>query len=126
MVDLLPSSPGSVLAKLLLGFAAFQIAKYIYRLTFHPLVHFPGPRLAAITNLYGASYDLSETRSYIKEMPALHEKYGKDPCTSDFLLSLAKPFQDQSYEHGLMNSTSPTWTRTISTTFPISRDPQAK
>ncbi len=76
MIDLLPAPTGSVLAKFLLGLVAFQIAKYIYRLTFHPLAQFPGPRLAALTNLYGAFYDLSETRSYIKEMPALHEKYG--------------------------------------------------
>ena len=65
-----------MLAVILLGLIAFQIAKYVYRLTFHPLAHFPGPRLAALTNLYGAFYDLSETRSYVKEMPALHERYG--------------------------------------------------
>lgn len=76
MIDLLPAPTGSVLAKFLLSLVAFQIAKYIYRLTFHPLAQFPGPRLAALTNLYGAFYDLSGTRSYIKEMPALHEKYG--------------------------------------------------
>lgn len=66
----------STLAKCLLGLVAVQIAKYVYRLTFHPLARFPGPRLAALTNIYGAYYDLSETRSYIKELPALHEKYG--------------------------------------------------
>ena len=76
MTDLLPASAGSVLTRFILGLVAFQIAKYIYRLTFHPLAQFPGPRVAALTNLYGAFYDLSETRSYIKEMPALHEKYG--------------------------------------------------
>lgn len=76
MLDLLPVPLSSVLALILFGLVAFQIAKHAYRLTFHPLAHFPGPRLAALTNLYGAFYDLSETRSYIKEMPALHEKYG--------------------------------------------------
>lgn len=76
MLDLPPTSPGSILAKFFFGLVAFQIAKYIYRVTFHPLAHFPGPRLAALTNLYGAFYDLSEVRSYIKEIPALHEKYG--------------------------------------------------
>ena len=76
MIDLLLAPTGSVLTKFLFGLVAFQLVKYIYRLTFHPLAQFPGPRLAALTNLHGAFYDLSETRSYIKEMPALHEKYG--------------------------------------------------
>lgn len=76
MLHLLPTLSSSALALILLGLVAFQVAKYIYRLTFHPLAHFPGPRLAALTNLHGAFYDLSETRSYIKEMPALHQKYG--------------------------------------------------
>lgn len=52
------------------------LAKYIYRVTFHPLAAFPGPRLAALTNLYGASYDLLPNRSYCKQLPALHDKYG--------------------------------------------------
>ncbi|KAL8675666.1 MAG: hypothetical protein Q9224_007424 [Gallowayella concinna] len=51
-------------------------SKYIYRLTFHPLARFPGPKLAAATNLYGASIDLLTSGSYVKEFPALHEKYG--------------------------------------------------
>ena len=73
MLDLLPNS---MLAILAVAFSAFLLAKYIYRLALHPLAQFPGPKLAATTNLYGAFFDLSPTRSYIKEMPALHEKYG--------------------------------------------------
>lgn len=92
-LDLLPATPGLLLAELIFGLAAFQVAKYIYRLTLHPLAQFPGPRLAAITNLYGAFYDLSETRSYIKEMPALHEKHGEYPYTSASLLSLLNLFR---------------------------------
>lgn len=76
MPDLLPTLSSSVLINILLGLVAFQIAKYVYRLTFHPLAQFSGPRLAGLTNLYGAFYDLSESRSYIKEILALHEKYG--------------------------------------------------
>lgn len=58
------------------AFAFFFLTKYIYRVTFHPLAAFPGPRLAALTNLYGASYDLHPYRSYCKQFPDLHEKYG--------------------------------------------------
>ena len=52
------------------------LAKYIYRLTFHPLSKFPGPTLAAATSLYGAFYDLGPNTSYVKSFPDLHEKYG--------------------------------------------------
>ena len=58
------------------AFTLFILAKYVYRVTFHPLATFPGPRLAALTSLYGAFYDLHPDRSYCKQLPALHDKYG--------------------------------------------------
>ena len=58
-------------------FVISLLAKTIYRLTLHPLATFPGPKLAAVTSMYGAFYDLSFTSSsYVKEFPALHAKYG--------------------------------------------------
>ena len=54
------------------------VARIAYRLTLHPLATFPGPKLAAATSMYGAFYDLSFTSSsYVKELPALHAKYGQ-------------------------------------------------
>ena len=52
------------------------LLKYVYRLTFHPLAKFPGPRLAAVTKLYGASFDIGTETSYVKKLPSLHDKYG--------------------------------------------------
>lgn len=55
------------------------LSKYIYRLTLHPLAQFPGPRLAAATNLYGAYIDLGTSKSYTKSFPALHDQFGPTP-----------------------------------------------
>jgi len=54
----------------------FQLTRIIYRLKFHPLAMFPGPRLAAATNLYTAYYDLVLDGSLVKQLPELHRIYG--------------------------------------------------
>lgn len=67
------------------------LAKIVYRLTFHPLAAFPGPKLAAITNFYGASFDLSaSSSSYIDKLPALHAKYGPSTIVLPFAFSNRK------------------------------------
>ena len=53
------------------------VLRVIYRLTLHPLARFPGPKLAAITNLYAVSYDLSSKDSLVKHLKTLHDKYGE-------------------------------------------------
>ncbi|KAM0802103.1 cytochrome P450 [Usnea florida] len=61
---------------LLLGLIAFLPCRAVYRLTLHPLARFPGPRLAAVTSLYGASFDLRKNSCYVKIIADLHDKYG--------------------------------------------------
>ena len=68
----------SALSYLTAVFIVSLLAKIVYRLTFHPLAAFPGPKLAAMTNMYGGFFDLSSgTSSYVKTLPALHAKYGQ-------------------------------------------------
>lgn len=66
----------SILLRLSAALLAYWIARAIYRITFHPLAGFPGPKLAAITSMYGGWYDLRFAPSYCKQLPALHDKYG--------------------------------------------------
>jgi hypothetical protein len=52
----------------------------VHRLYFHPLAMFPGPRLAALTQLYEAWYDfIGHTGQYTFYFEKLHEQYGKQP-----------------------------------------------
>lgn len=52
------------------------VARWVYRLTLHPLAKVPGPKLAAMTSAYAMSYDLNKSSSYIKKFPEWHAQYG--------------------------------------------------
>ena len=66
----------SVSVILILGALVYQSLRIVYRLTLHPLAKFPGPKLAAITDLYPMFYDLPMHSSYLKKLPELHDQYG--------------------------------------------------
>jgi len=65
-----------LLGRILLSVIVLLIIRAIYRITFHPLARFPGPRLGAVTSLWAASYDLAKEDSLVKHLHALHERYG--------------------------------------------------
>ena len=46
------------------------------RLYFHPLSKFPGPRIAALTGLYGTYFDVIKGGIGVKRWPNLHKNYG--------------------------------------------------
>lgn len=73
----------SISVYILLTFFAVWVwvtAVAIYRLTFHPLAKIPGPKLAAITQLYQTYYSYHNNESrYYQKVEQLHKKYGKNP-----------------------------------------------
>lgn len=52
------------------------IIKIVYRLYFHPLAKFPGPKIAAATHLYEVAWDYFGQGAYLYEIQRMHEKYG--------------------------------------------------
>jgi hypothetical protein len=58
------------------GIVLYISCGIIYRLYFHPLSKFPGPKLAAITHLYEFYYNLVQGGMFIWEVDNMHKKYG--------------------------------------------------
>jgi hypothetical protein len=54
----------------------YWISLAIYRLYFHPLAGFPGPKIAAITHLYEIAWDYFGNGAYLFEIEKMHKKYG--------------------------------------------------
>ncbi|OJJ51796.1 hypothetical protein ASPZODRAFT_149003 [Penicilliopsis zonata CBS 506.65] len=61
---------------LLTGLLGYSLAQAIYRLYFHPLHVFPGPKIAAVTSLYQFFHDGIRGGRYLWEVEKMHEKYG--------------------------------------------------
>lgn len=81
MFDLLPSN--AFLAALSL-WIAYLVAGGIYRLYFHPLAKFPGPKIAALTGWYECYHDLFRHGMFIWKLRELHDQYGKWNCSYPF------------------------------------------
>lgn len=58
----------------------YQLSLAVYRLFFHPLAKFPGPRLAAATYWYEYYYDVTKLGVYLWKIKELHDIYGEIIC----------------------------------------------
>lgn len=53
-----------------------RICVVLYRLYFHPLKEFPGPKLAAASTLYRAYYQVYRDGDHLAQATRLHDRYG--------------------------------------------------
>ncbi|KAL4932039.1 cytochrome P450 [Aspergillus undulatus] len=64
------------LAAGLAGLILYNALLTIYRLYFHPLARFPGPKIAAATRWYEFYYDVIKAGSYVYKIDEMHKVYG--------------------------------------------------
>jgi len=55
---------------------AYIFGLVVYRLYFHPLAKFPGPKYAALSRWHEYYYDVHLQGKFIFHIQALHKKYG--------------------------------------------------
>ncbi|KAL8814597.1 MAG: hypothetical protein Q9223_006192 [Gallowayella weberi] len=68
-------SPWSLIFALV-AFAAYLVVLGVYRIYFHPIARFPGPKLAALTTWYQGYYDLWLKGQYFVRVEEMHAQYG--------------------------------------------------
>lgn len=76
----LPASPSlAVLVVAATTTVGYWLAVAAYRLFFHPIAHFPGPKLAGLTRWYEFYYELVQQGQMTFHIQDLHKTYG-EPC----------------------------------------------
>lgn len=82
-LDLLAATFAPISVLSLIGlYLAYKLALGLYNISpLHPLYHFPGPRLAAMSFIYELYYDLILGGRYSHEIKRIHEIYGASHFT---------------------------------------------
>ena len=55
----------------------YSVSTVVYRLYFHPLAKFPGPKIAAATRWCEFYYDVAKKGHLIWEIEKWHQQYGR-------------------------------------------------
>ena len=75
-------------------FLVYTIVVVLYRLSFHPLARFPGPKLAAATSLYEFYWNVVKDGTATHKRKEWHEKYGQhsmNTCLATGVLTSRRP-----------------------------------
>ncbi|KAJ5973770.1 benzoate 4-monooxygenase cytochrome P450 [Penicillium waksmanii] len=92
----------SSISTILAGVVAYFIARYTYRLFFHPLSKIPGPKLAAISYLPEFYHDVVRKGMYMWEIEKMHQKYGPIIRINPREVHIKDPaFYDEIYAGGM-------------------------
>ncbi|OTA61601.1 cytochrome P450 [Hypoxylon sp. EC38] len=78
----------TMMEALLAGCIVYGLLLVIYRLYFHPLASFPGPRICAVTEWYEFYCYIVKEGQWGNEVRKMHEKYGPIVRTSPWELSI--------------------------------------
>ncbi|CRL20339.1 Cytochrome P450 [Penicillium camemberti] len=90
----------------LLGSAvAYNIVMIIYRLHFHKLSRFPGPRLAAATGLYEIYFSVWGPGIFEYEIDNMHRKFGPVVRITPDEVHIQEPFKTSSYSDDWIKGT---------------------
>ena len=65
----------------LLTWTAYVLGLVIYRLYFHPLAKFPGPKYAAISRWHEYYHEVVRKGQFTFEIQEYHRKYGALKCS---------------------------------------------
>jgi cytochrome P450 len=105
------SDPRNISAILLGLYLFYWILILIYRLHFHPLAKFPGPKLAGATYLYEFYYDLYPHKlRYLWQIEKLHKIYGPIVRINPAHLHINDPdFLDDIYASGKHKRNRDAW-----------------
>lgn len=71
----------SPLASAFLVCLVYLLGLVIYRLFFHPLANFPGPKYAAMSRWHEFYYEVVKKGQFTFEVQELHKQYGSTPSS---------------------------------------------